>query len=122
MDTTKTFNLNTKGKDGSRHELIRIVCESYFRRCPREARMVARYLREITSQEIRDGKWSDGNTYVKIRFPSNLFHCLRSAFGHANMFPNFGDTEEDIRYLVREYPDMFKQRRKKPTGLFLPKK
>ena len=95
--------------DDVRKKYIRMICESYFQRFPKQARAIARFLKEVTSHDLRDGKWKGGDAYVKVRFPSPLFHSLRRGFAKANIFPNFGDDDADIRFVVNEYPDLFKK-------------
>lgn len=97
----------------TRNEFIDIVCTAYFRTCPNEAREMARFLKEVTSQDIRDGKWRSGNAMVTLRFPQNLFNSLRACFARANIFPLFGDDSADIRYVCSRYPDLFRKRKPK---------
>jgi hypothetical protein len=100
--------------DSRRAEAIRLGVEAYIKVVGlQKAKHVGTVIRNITKQEFNGGKWSSGEGAVKIRFPTELFQVLRGVLPKLGVFPNFGDEEEDIKFMFDEWPDLVGKRRKK---------
>lgn len=99
--------------DSRRAEVIRLGVEAYINVVGmRHAKYVANMIREMTKVEFNNGNWRSGQGHVKIRFPQELFLCLRAVLPRYQVFPNFGDEEEDIQFMIREFPDLVGGKRK----------
>lgn len=95
----------------ARHELYKEALEEWLRRSPGEARETIRYIRDITAQDVRNGKWEEADVMVSVRFPSTLFFLLR------RLIPGWGDDSQDMRDFLREFPDLIPPAMQKRIGL-----
>jgi hypothetical protein len=100
-------------KRAARHEIYREVLEEWLRRSPGQARETIRYIKEVTAQDVRDGKWqaTDAGAQLQIRFPSDLFFLLRACI------PGWGDDNADLKEFLREFPDLIPAAMRKRIGL-----
>jgi len=85
----------------ARKDIIKETCLAWIQKSPGEARLMAEYLKGVTKQQLRGGKWrrKDGG-YLKVSVPADLFYSLR------RLLPDFADDDKDLRYLAEEFPDL----------------
>lgn len=98
-------------RNAARRELYKEAVERWYRMDPGQAREAIRYIRDITAQDVRNGKWEDEDVMVSVRFPSDLFFLIRG------LIDGWGDNSDDMRDFLREFPDIIPVAMQRRIGL-----
>lgn len=104
-------------RTAARHEIYKECVHEWFSRDPGQAQETVRFIREVTAQDLRDGKWENDDgaaVQLSVRFPSDLFFILRQALPGP---PPWGDDDRDMRDFLREFPDLIPPAMQKRIGL-----
>jgi len=90
-----------------RTELIRATAQAWYNLNPRYAINMMNYLKNVTESEHSGGDYKNGEGYVSLRLPIDLYGSLRKVFAkHAPDMEAFGTDDVDIKILCKEFPKL----------------
>lgn len=104
-------------RGAARRNIIRDVLQQWYRMDPKEAKAAIKMIKEQTAADVhssgkyrdRDGDKVEGQ--CKYRFPATLFWALR------RIWPEWGDDEQDVKDLIRDFPDLMPREMRARIGV-----
>ena len=97
----------SKADQRRREYLIDATVRAWYNIDPKYATWMMAQLKELTDAEMKKGEYANGNGYVSLRLPRELFASLRKVFQtHASDMPAFATTDDDIKILCKVAPKL----------------